>query len=377
MYIQQLCYFCDGIGSVFDSQVLSLLKAINEKKIFNKIYLFLGIRNEQVKQELYARKLTEEIEVIFFKSYPNYPMFNYFIQREIANALKIKKIKPQECIFHTRGEILAYHLSKIIEKENHRNILPDIRGTTIEEVNEFSELNFFLKTLKVYNYKNAFLSLHKFEKISVVSRFLGNYLNEKFNLKSEKIVIIPCLAGKNFIFDETQRKQIRNELKLNETDNLIVFASAGTALWQKFDIIKDLADKGIKVLNLSRRDIQHKNIINKFVEYESVPKYLNASDIGIIWRDNKISNLVASPVKFSEYICSGLPVIANDSVKMIVDYLKDHSYGGLLSNLKELNIEKIQELRSLNRQKISANGQKWLGIDTVTNQYIRVYELFH
>ena len=38
---EYLFFFCEGIGSVFDSQVLALLKAINEKNIFIKILLVL------------------------------------------------------------------------------------------------------------------------------------------------------------------------------------------------------------------------------------------------------------------------------------------------------------------------------------------------
>jgi len=48
------------------------------------------------------------------------------------------------------------------------------------------------------------------------------------------------------------------------------------------------------------------------VPYEEVTKYLNAVDFAVVWRDNNIVNKVASPVKFSEYVCTGLPVIANN-----------------------------------------------------------------
>jgi len=48
-----------------------------------------------------------------------------------------------------------------------------------------------------------------------------------------------------------------------------------------------------------------------------MPLYLNSADAAIIWRDKSIVNKVASPVKFSEFICCGLPIIANYSVDMI------------------------------------------------------------
>ena len=56
-------------------------------------------------------------------------------------------------------------------------------------------------------------------------------------------------------------------------------------------------------MNKSKKELHHKNVINKFVDYYEIPNYLNAADIAVIWRENSIVNKVASPVKFSEYIC--------------------------------------------------------------------------
>ena len=116
-------------------------------------------------------------------------------------------------------------------------------------------------------------------------------------------------------------KQIRKELKLSDEDVLIVYSSGGTASWQNDRIVTILAEKGLKVLNLSRKNIPHKNIFNKFANYSEMPVYLNAADIAIIWRDKSTVNKVASPVKFSEFICCGLPVISNYSVDMISEYI--------------------------------------------------------
>ena len=58
-----------------------------------------------------------------------------------------------------------------------------------------------------------------------------------------------------------------------------------------------------------------------------MPKYLNAADAAIIWRDKSIVNKVASPVKFSEYVCCGLPVIANKTVDMINNYILKNDCG--------------------------------------------------
>jgi len=54
-----------------------------------------------------------------------------------------------------------------------------------------------------------------------------------------------------------------------------------------------LAEKGFKVLNLSKKEILHNNIINRFIGYSEMPEYLNAADCAIIWRDKSVVKKVA------------------------------------------------------------------------------------
>ncbi len=76
MKAKSLVYVCNDLGSVFDSQVLDLIISLNEKKIFEKVYLILGVRGDEERHEFQKRKLPDEIGIIYFRSYPNYPFFN-------------------------------------------------------------------------------------------------------------------------------------------------------------------------------------------------------------------------------------------------------------------------------------------------------------
>lgn len=371
MKTNYLYYFCDGIGSVFDSQVIALLKAIKEKKIFKKIYLFLGIRNEIQKNKFLAGK--SEIEMVFFKSYPNYPLFNCLNRISIQNALHNQSIDFKEVIFHTRGEMIAWYLSKILNAKYHKNIFPDVRGASVEEIEEFYNYNRVIKSLKVNNYKKSIKNLNKFSKISVVSDSLKEYLVSSHQIDPAKIIITPCLAVEAFQFNEFNRENIRKEFNLRKEDILIVFSSGGTANWQNNDILSKLAEKGLKVLNLSKKNIPHKNIFNKFISYSEMPLYLNSADVAIIWRDKSIVNKVASPAKFSEYICCGLPVIANYSVDMIEKYLTQHKCGLLIDSIDDMGMRALNDLMQKDRKKISESGILNFGIDTIVNQYFQTY----
>jgi len=283
------------------------------------------------------------------------------------------QINFNEVIFHTRGELLAWHLSKIINKKYHKNILPDIRGVSIEEVNEYYDTNFIFKRLKIFNYELALKNLNKYNKISVVSNSLKEYLIKNYKVIPNKITINPSIAGKDFNFNISKRREIRNELGINDDDTLLVFSSGGEANWQNYNILFKLAEKVLKILNLSKKLINHKNIMNKFVSYAEMPLYLNAADVGIIWRDESVVNKVSSPVKFSEYICCGLPVISNYSVDMIREYIASNNCGILLKDLNDLDINMIEKLKQLKRSEISANGILKFGIEKIVSHYIEIY----
>ncbi len=370
---EYLLYFCEGIGSVFDSQVLALLQSINERNQFKKIYLVLGIRGEKDEIEIQKRTISKGIEIIPFRLYPNYPFFKYLIRKNLLEAIKNANVDLEKSIFHTRGEMMAWHLGKILPVKYMMNILPDVRGASTEEIKQFSKLGLFKKKLKIYNYECAFKYLNNFSKISAVSYILKEHLANSYQISSTNIYITPSLAGKDFLFNQLQRIKYRNELNVSNNEILVVFSSGGIANWQNNDILKILAEKGLKVLNLSKKNIEHKNIINKFVSYSEMPSYLNAADVAIIWRENSIVNKVASPVKFSEYICCGLPVISNDTVDMIKEYIKKNSCGLVINSLDDIDIDSLNHLKQIDRKIISETGLSNFGIDKINDQYSQIY----
>lgn len=368
-----LFYFCDGIGSVFDSQVLALLEAINRRNVFKKIYLFIGIRDENQKKDFLRKYQVHGINVVYFKSYPSYPFFNYLSRRSIKSALFSQGINLKEVLFHTRGEMIAWHVSKIIDHKYHNYLLADIRGVSVEETNEFSGLNKLIRLLKTINNRKALSNLKKFKNISVVSDSLKEYLINNYNINDPNITVTPCLAGERFRYEATQSIKKRNELNVANDDLLIAFSSGGTANWQNNDVLIKLAEKGIKVLNLSKKNIPHKNIINKFVSYAEMPGYLCAPDAAILWRDASIVNKVASPVKFSEYICCGLPVISNRSVDLVREYIINEDCGLIINNLDELGLDQLNQLKQKDRSYISNKAIQKFGVETIIQSYLTTY----
>jgi hypothetical protein len=370
-----LIYINSGIGSVFASQVAALLEYFSRSEKFERVQLLCGVRNA-VEEELARMQLAgSAFTITYFKTYPNYSPFNICQQRRLSAA--IRKAGPAgKSIFHIRGEGIAYHAMKgiLAATDSLERVIVDVRGASREEVLLFQKTNPILKPLKRSNINGSLKYLDCFKKISVVSPALKSYMLGNTSVKNSCISVIPCLASVDFVYSEADRVKFREQLGLTPDEHLFVFTSAGTAGWQSSGILPGIANKGWKVLNLSPNIIDHPNVINKFIPYRDVPGYLSAADIAVIFRDASIVNKVASPVKFSEYTCSGLPVISNGNVDFVTDYIRETGFGATLGSVSEIEPELIDKLIHLPRAAISAEGTKRTGIESVAKRYFDIYQ---
>jgi glycosyltransferase involved in cell wall biosynthesis len=203
---------------------------------------------------------------------------------------------------------------------------------------------------------------------------LKTYLINNFHLPSDKIEVNHCIAGSGFKYTKEGRNLLRLELGVSEDDTLFIFSSGSIQKWQNDEFIAmQLAKQGYKVLMLTKKYYEHENIITRFVPQNKVSNYLNAADIGIILRNDDIVNQVASPIKFSEYLACGLPIVSNRSVKLIEKIIQENSCGIILDSLKDLNQSVIDSLLLLDREKISLLGREEFGIEKISINYINLY----
>ena len=220
----KLLYVAEGINAVFYSQVIALLNELSDKKIFTEIYLAIGQRKFT---DIKINGINKNIKVISYRSYPIYPIFNLLTENSIKNELKKLAIN-NDFIIHTRSEFLGYLTYKAYLKLNSKkpNILIDIRGSVIEETQIYGKMNNLLKFFKLLNYKNNIKEiLNNINYINTVSDELRNYVENTFNVNPNVISVIPTIAGKNFVFDDKKRKEIRNNLGIHDNDTLFIFSS--------------------------------------------------------------------------------------------------------------------------------------------------------
>ncbi len=373
-----LIYISETNSSVFKSQVISLLTEIKSKNTFNRIILLAGFKNKLNWTTEIQSLIPQNFEIILFRLYPNYSFFSNQQTKELQNVLK--RILAENTIIHLRGETLTGNVRKTINnlKATNVKIITDIRGANRDEVKlylkgVYNPIKYWLKVNQANKYLK-YLGIWS-DHISCVSKSLKSYIIRESKINTEKISINHCLASKSFYYSDELRKSYREKLNISDSDVLCVFVTGGNGLYQNTEtILKKILSKGYKVLNLSKVKINEKNVINLFVSYQEVPAYLSAADIGIVWRENDIVNNVASPVKFSEYVCCGLPVIANNGVHLINDYINISGFGKTINSFEDLNETIVLDLLKHDRKNIANYASSIFSSDKIVSQYISDYD---
>ncbi len=183
----------------------------------------------------------------------------------------------------------------------------------------------------------------------VVTKELRDYVRERFHTTNRtKFIIAPC-ATDNCIFDkknyEENRQKYRAKYELDDNTPVFVY-SGGVSRWQcieetlqLFDQISERLPKA-RLLMFSHRVDYIRRLTNRtdiiFDSYTpgELEKALCAADFAFLLRENCVTNNVAFPNKYLEYVKSGLKIITTPYLYEIADQIKKFKIG-CLYDMKE------------------------------------------
>ena len=238
----------------------------------------------------------------------------------------IQKNKPDVICFYGNKTLFYFHkVINFLKNDNTYNpkIYIDMQGAIEEEI-EFKKGINYLKSFPKYLFKKKIYKycLSKCNGVFTVTDEMYKYC---VNLSKSNLNNIKIRCGINSVIKTEQKLKYRNEIrkKYNISDNKLVLCFSGyRSAWQKIDetieFFKEL-DKNYEelyfaffcnidkdFLELLEQSFPKKNYIVKFLNKADYNKYLCACDVGFLLRDKKITNQVAFPNKFSDYLNAGL-----------------------------------------------------------------------
>ena len=359
---------------VIKSQVLAHIKIVEKNKIAKfEILLCYWSKSELLKTK--AEIENKYLKIHFLKIFR--PIF--FLDSLNAYLLKnkIKEIGSFTYI-HARTDYCVKIL-KMIDKKT--KVLWDCRGDSAAELYHNPREKFII--LKRMILEKRFPDAGK---IATKIIFVSMYLRDKFkrlnkNFPKKNIFLIPSLASSDlFFFNKDIRQRMRKHLKIKNNTRVFIYVG-GMQNYQKFpqtlNFFNDLKkyDKNIILLVLTNNTSEAMSYINdndsiilKNVKFEEVNNYLNASDFGLLIRDDNYANNAGSPTKFAEYAMTGLQIISSPSVS---DYFNLNSK---IKNIYDYKKFILKKNLVYDRDKVANFYKLKLSRESFTNTFQRLYE---
>ena len=408
----------EGIFSpVFDSQVLTPLAKIKDLEKSNcdiSLLLFGSLRdffNEKYKTRVnYIRSVLKKN--CFFGA--RFPLL-YKIPKLLKFTLSINSIicfivlyfffrlrKNERVVFHCRSHIAGYILL-IVKKFFYKNasVYSDLRGISSIEV-----LYFYPNTTKnIINLSKRLKDIEKYVEensdfLSCVSESFKKRILSNNEYKIANIHVVPCCVDTEiFKYDLLIRKEIRKQLELES--NFVLLYSGSLYGWQLpkrmieiFKIFKSYIKNSVFLLLtndtkygeslFSSLGVESNSYIVMSKSHNVLGKFLSAGDIGLIIREDNELNNISRPIKFSEYLRCGVPVLSCKSLYDVSNLVNNYKLGfELMDSFDDNEVERIvikikSELNVIRddayRRKISEFMKDTMGWDFYINSLIDIYK---
>lgn len=347
-----------------------------ELKINIKLIAFISIRNFFENRKKIKSEFQEAVVLPMFPGVHRW-RFNRFLL-----SLFILIYKPHAIIGRS---VLATQLALIAKQKGKiKKVVYDGRAAVKAEWEEY----------QVITNPSLLNSIFELEKQCVlqsdyriaVSNELVNYWKNEFDYNSSQHVVTPCTLNSLFENISITNDTIFEKRKvLGFTNNDVVFVYSGSlAGWQSIHLmvgcIKTVLQKNTthKMLFLSELTPEIQQLKTEFpqqvqckkVSPNDVPHYLIACDYGLLIRENSVTNQVASPVKFAEYLACGLDIIISENLGDYSEFVKKNNCGFMYNQLF-ITLKKTLEEKQINQQL----AYRYFSKQSFKNQYQHLLNL--
>ncbi len=361
--------------------------SFEKKKLISKTEkLNKQLRNQNInwKHFFFTNKL-------FFigKAFDYLKIFLYIIY-----ALFFKNID----IVHSRGYFPIIFIF-LLKKFKKFKLIFDMRGFWFDEKKDCGAINensFFQNKLYLFLMNIEKYLLKYSDVIIVLTHKAKTEIMNKYNIKDNKIFVIPCCSDYNFFKPLEFSSKIINKQKfnINKNDKVIAYlGSLGTwymldemiqffenllSINQNFYFLIISNDSNIKIKNIiSSKNLSLGNrIILTNCERDKLPNVLGCADLLISFIKPYYSKIASSPTKFAESLAMGIPVVSNKGIGDIEDLTVRFNAGITIenSNLNNFNENDLKFVLNIDNKILREQSRKYLSLEFAIEQYLEVYK---
>lgn len=358
-------------SGIFSSQVIDVVKFINSNfETKARLLAFISLRDYLLNRKRIKLELPDAVVL------PMYPKMQNWNGNTLLLNLFYLLYKPSTIIARS---VIATKLA--LKLKDKSKIVYDGRGAIEAEWKEYKVVTDEMLLSKIHAYEKDVI-LNSDYRIAV-SNELIKFWKETYSYPHSKHVVIPCTINNDFEKIKISEEiifQKRKELGLAQTDTVFVY-SGTVAGWQSFEMLFSfmeplLKNENNKLIFFSPQDpniekikkLFPQQVIHKHLNSNLVSHYLLVGDYGLLIRENSITNKVASPVKYAEYLASGLKVIISKDLGDYTQQSREKNWGIIFNDFN--NSVKKPDL--LEKQKISAEAIHFFSKRNYKEQYQQV-----
>jgi glycosyltransferase involved in cell wall biosynthesis len=385
------------------SQVIPYLKELSKKGVRFSLLSFEGPRAYTSEGRERCERLREELasseidwHFLRYHKRPSLPATSYDVLAGIRYGSQLVQSKQIEMV-HARSYIPATIALRLKRRFDLKMIF-DVRGLMAEE---YVDANHWKKGNVPYRLTKAMESraLQGSDGIVTLTEKIWPAIKDWKGLRGREVIheVVPCCTDLDlFRFSQSDRDRVRAELSLQDRFVLVYSGSIGG--WYLTDKTADFfvallkrkpqghflwltgGSKSLIEKLMSDRGINANQFTVLSVAPAEVPSYLSASDVGIAFYKPTFSRLATSPVKVSEYLACGLPVIINAGVGDSDTLVAAQKVGGVVKDFDEGEYEQtlvtIENLLAGDvRERARTVAENFFDVRSVgLERYSRLYE---
>jgi len=367
----------DAYSGIYKSQVIDVCAFLEKEMVCpTRLVALISLRNFGEQKKLIRAACSNAIVL------PMFPKVRFWKMNTLL--LFFVCLFSGEKKMWARGPFACNMAIRLKKMGLLKKVIFDARGAYLAELTEYNVVvdGSVKENIKGIEQK----ALMESDAQLAVSAKLVEWWKDQYSFVPKKNSIIPCTLSEVFLSAlpyETEIEVLRTKMGFIPKDIILVY-SGSSAGWQSFSLVDDFLyslfkqDPNIKLIFLSKEPpVNSKTFIEfsqristRWVAPNEVRELLLAADHGLLIREKSITNKVASPVKFAEYLSCGLQVEISPEIGDFTEFVRKNDCGSIPDSFTP---EKVSYAKKVKNHNLAlATLSKYA--DPIKKEYSRLLE---